>query len=408
VLDLSPAALAERQLAGDRHRTKRFDGIFERKVERMRVSPLAFLRGSAPLFYEILAAKPELARGPGGVGWIAGDLHLENFGAYRADEHSFEKGHKAGERVVFDLNDFDEAMVAPWRYDVLRLVTSVILGGRAAGQDGMGAIALARSLIDAYVATACEGARAAAAPRAVLALVEQVRSRTRLQLLDARTIATHGRRAFRRGPRYRDLAPAIVNGATKAFADYIEALPESARPLPKQAEIVDLALRIAGTGSLGCLRVAILVTGKGGVDGGWIFDMKEEDAPALGALVRAPSRGKAAPADRVIAGMSACLGHPPQMAASTRLRGASMLVRRLAPQEDKLAFQRLPPAELAAIAAYLGSCAGAAHARGATQPPKKPWTNDERARVLESAIELAGLHEAAYLAFCHRIGAVRP
>jgi uncharacterized protein (DUF2252 family) len=407
VLDLSPASLAEHQLTGDRQRTKRFDGIFERKIERMRVSPLAFLRGSAPLFYEILAARPDLARGPAGVGWIAGDLHLENFGAYRADEHSFEKGHKSGERVVFDLNDFDEAIVAPWRYDVLRLVTSVILGGRAAGEDGVGAIALATSMVNAYVATACEGARAAAVPRAVLALVEQVRSRTRLQLLDARTVSVHGRRVFRRGPRYRDLAPAIVKGATKAFAEYIEALPEDARPLPKQAEIVDLALRIAGTGSLGCLRIAILVTGKGGADGGWIFDMKEEDAPALAGLARA-QRKTMGPADRVITGMTACLEHPPQMAAATRLRTTSMLVRRLAPQEDKLAFQRLPPAELPAIAAYLGSCAGAAHARGATQPTKKPWTPDERARVIESAIELAGLHEAVYLAYCRRIGAVRP
>jgi uncharacterized protein (DUF2252 family) len=405
VLDLSPASLAERQLAGDRQRTKRFDGIFERKIERMRVSPLAFLRGSAPLFYEILAARPDLARGPAGVGWIAGDLHLENFGAYRADEHSFEKGHKSGERVVFDLNDFDEAIVAPWRYDVLRLVTSVILGGRAAGEDGVGAIALATALLDAYVATACESARPATAPRAVLALIEQVRSRTRLQLLDARTVAVHGRRVFRRGPRYRDLAPAIVKGATKAFANYIESLPEDARPTPAQAEITDLALRIAGTGSLGCLRVAVLVTGKGGVDGGWIFDMKEEDTPALGDLAHAP-KGVAA-ADRVITGMNACLEHPPQMAASTKLRTTSMLVRRLAPQEDKLAFQRLPPGDLPAIAAYLGSCAGAAHRRGATRPTKKPWTQDERAHVIENAIELAGLHEATYLAFCRRIGAVR-
>ncbi len=196
-----------------------------------------------------------------------------------------------------------------------------------------------------------------------------------------------------------------MKGATKAFAHYIEALPVDVRPTPEQAEIMDLALRIAGTGSLGCLRVAVLVTGKGGADGGWIFDMKEEDAPALGDLAHPPK--SLAPAERVIAGMNACLEHPPQMAAATRLRTTSMLVRRLAPQEDKLAFQRLPPSDLPAIAAYLGSCAGAAHRRGATRLPKKPWTHDERARVIESAIELAGLHEATYLAFCRRIGAVR-
>lgn len=49
----------------------------------MLASPHAFLRGAAPLFYEILAARPDLAAGPPGEGWIVGDMHLENVGAYR-------------------------------------------------------------------------------------------------------------------------------------------------------------------------------------------------------------------------------------------------------------------------------------------------------------------------------------
>ncbi len=48
----------------------------------MSASPLAFLRGSAPLFYEMLAADPDLASGPAGEGVIQGDAHLENFGAF--------------------------------------------------------------------------------------------------------------------------------------------------------------------------------------------------------------------------------------------------------------------------------------------------------------------------------------
>ena len=69
----------------DRERTKRFPELFVRKLQRMSSSPLAYLRGAAPLFYEILAARPELASGPAGEGWIVGDMHLENFGAYRPD-----------------------------------------------------------------------------------------------------------------------------------------------------------------------------------------------------------------------------------------------------------------------------------------------------------------------------------
>ena len=88
MLAFDPVLLAKRQLAGDRAKTARFPGLYERKIARMSASPLAFLRGAAPLFYEILSKRPDLARGPAGEGWLTGDLHLENFGAYRPDHGS--------------------------------------------------------------------------------------------------------------------------------------------------------------------------------------------------------------------------------------------------------------------------------------------------------------------------------
>ena len=64
---LEPGALADRQLAVDRERTKRFPDLFVRKLQRMSSSPLAYLRGAAPLFFELLAAQPDLSAGPGGA-----------------------------------------------------------------------------------------------------------------------------------------------------------------------------------------------------------------------------------------------------------------------------------------------------------------------------------------------------
>src|SRR6266849_10841617 len=75
--------LARRQLELDRQRMWAFPWLAGRKRKLMQASPLGFLRGSARLFFEILQDNPGLAQGPGGRGWIAGDLHLENFGAYR-------------------------------------------------------------------------------------------------------------------------------------------------------------------------------------------------------------------------------------------------------------------------------------------------------------------------------------
>src|SRR5262249_52621622 len=84
---LDPAHLAERQLELDHARTARFSDLFARKMVRMSASPLAFLRGAAPLFYEILHTRHDLSDGPAGDGWLVGDAHLENFGAYRPDPY---------------------------------------------------------------------------------------------------------------------------------------------------------------------------------------------------------------------------------------------------------------------------------------------------------------------------------
>ena len=67
---------------------------------------------------------------PEGDGWILGDMHLENVGAYQTD----------AKEVVFGLNDFDEATVAPLRHDVLRFSTSVLLAARAFEATGARAI----------------------------------------------------------------------------------------------------------------------------------------------------------------------------------------------------------------------------------------------------------------------------
>jgi uncharacterized protein (DUF2252 family) len=400
---LDPARLAERQLELDRARTARYPDLLARKLVRMSASPLAFLRGAAPLFYEILRAHDDLEGGAAGEGWLVGDAHLENFGAYRPDPYG-DDGHKSLKKTaVFNLNDFDEAVVAPWRWDVLRLTTSLILGGRELGADGMRVLGLSEKLIESYVAAAFDRAKMPAVPRPVAALVDQVQSRSKKELLDARTQVEKGQRHFVRGVRYKDVAREVEKEVPQAFARYAEKLPEPERPTKEQLEILDCAFRIAGTGSLGALRIAVLTRGKGSVDGGWVFDMKEQGTPSAAALHLLHSdanKGKLPPAERVATAFRACVDHPPRMTGTTTLGHADLFVRRLAPQEDKLDLKQIKGADLEPLAAYLGALLGAAHARGATQAPKKAWTKDEQAHVLERAVTMAGVHEAAYLVLC--------
>lgn len=394
---IDPVALAERQLELDRERTKRFPELFTRKMTRMSASPLAYLRGAAPVFYEVLETRPDLADGPEGEGWIAGDMHLENFGAYHPDP--IDGGDD--EDAVFNLNDFDDAVIAPWRFDLLRLTTSLLLGGRELGATGVVALSLSDKLLDAWCTAVFGKRKLPPVPPPVARLVDQVCRRSRKQLLDARTEVRRGQRRFVRGPRYQDLPEGIAKKVPAAFARYVESLPEDERPKRKGCfEIVDAAFRIAGTGSLGGVRVAVLVAGKGGSDGNWIFDMKEQGEPSASLVVKAP---RLAPAERVETAMTTCLERPPRMIGRSEIAGISMFVRKLAPQEDKLNLRQLRTEDLPALASYLGALLGIAHRNGATKLPKKPWSKSDLGVVRDRAIDLAGLHEAVYLALSERI-----
>jgi len=119
--------------------------LLSRKQSRMSASPFAFLRGSAPLFYRVLANAPRLARGPDEKGMLCGDLHLENFGVYRPDTPS-----RTGDRVVFDLNDVDETFIGPLHLDLLRVLASTLLAARGWGCNAAAALELAGAFLDGY------------------------------------------------------------------------------------------------------------------------------------------------------------------------------------------------------------------------------------------------------------------
>jgi uncharacterized protein (DUF2252 family) len=391
VTNASPRDLARWQIAHDRARCASAPWLIAQKAARMRDSPLAFLRGAAPLHYELLARDPWLREGPAGDGWIVGDLHVENFGAYRATP----AGARA-DAVVFDLNDFDEAAPAPWRFELARGVASVLLGARGRGLTGVAAIELAGVFLDAWRAQAFDGGAPVSGSEAVARLVARVEKRTRAQLLDDRTEVARGGRRFVRGPRYRDLDAHAARGLAEAFARYAAALGGRDTPARDALTVEDVAFRVAGTGSLGALRVAVLTRGKGGPDGHWVFDMKEQAEPALAALA-----GPCAVhgARRVVAAMEACLAARPLQVGVTDFDGRSLLVRRLAPQEDKLDLARVEPAHLHGLARHLGALTGRAHRRGATSLAAA-WSRADLDAVLDRAVAVASAFEGAWLAWC--------
>jgi hypothetical protein len=150
---------------------------------------------------------------------------------------------------------------------------------------------------------------------------------------------------------------------------------------------------------LGSLRVAVLTRGKGGDDGGWLFDLKEQPGSSVDVLMPRASDGGASRAEDVERAFRVCVEQPPRMLGTSRLGETDVLVRRLTPQEDKLSLARLKPEQLPELARYLGALLGAAHRRGrAADFPE--WTPRQRSGLLERAVTLAGVHESVYLELC--------
>ena len=252
------------------------------------------------------------------------------------------------------------------------------------------------AMLDGYL-EALHHKREVPKPPSVRKLMRQVQRRSPKQLLDERTRLVGGTRRFVRGDRYLDLPRALQRWARKAFSEYVRALPEKWRRRSRAFEVEDAAFRISGTGSLGLWRIGIIARGKGPPRGEWLFDIKEEpNVPSSAILV---GNAGVDGAERVESAFRQCLLHPPRMLGRSRFGKRSMLVRRLAPQEDKLDATSLKPDELSEVARYLGSLAGAAHRRGAISAPPR-WSKGSRQILTDHAVILAGIHEAAYLAYC--------
>lgn len=111
------------------------------KYSKMALSPFSFYRGSAYLFYfDTTRQYFPYHSSPGRPTWIQGDLHFENFGAFRSEDG----------RIVYDVNDFDEGYVGSYLYDLLRMAVSTALVGRQLGYSDAEQHKLIRSYAEAY------------------------------------------------------------------------------------------------------------------------------------------------------------------------------------------------------------------------------------------------------------------
>ncbi len=394
VLALHPlpdlAALARRQSQLDREATARLPFLYEAKQKKLLASPHGFLRGSAPLFYEVLAALPELGEGPDAEGIIVGDMHLENVGAFPTDDNV----------VVLDLNDFDDATTAPLRFDVLRVLTSTLLVGASLGLPGKDQVAGARSLFAAYAAVMDRGG--AGVPSLVMpapfeGLMSRASRRTKRDLFDRRAPKQNGVRRFERGSRYFDLPSDVAKHVQILWDAYVAALGPRAPKGAGKLKVVDAALRVAGTGSLGRLRISLLVADDHGEE--FMYELKEQRRSAVDSVAAAD--GSEDDAARSARAARTLIAAPPRRLTNVTSPelGVSFVGRKLSPEEDKLdltadtmrkGFQE--------VVSYVGFLLARAHRRALARPPSgavEPFAEP----LIERATSLATLFHGIYLAY---------
>jgi uncharacterized protein (DUF2252 family) len=234
------------------------------RYARMMESPFAFLRGAAAVMVADLAGVPTT----GLRVQACGDCHLLNFGVYASPEG----------RAIFDINDFDETLPAPFEWDVKRLAASLVLAGRHAGLPERTSAKAARAAVRAYREKLADLARldpmAAWLTRIdVLEVIEgqddeKLREREMRRLTQSDTVRSPYQDfpklvGMARGAwRIKDNPPLIFHfdelgegehgiTAHAVFGRYRETLPEERRVLFDRYRLVDCAFKVVGVGSVG-------------------------------------------------------------------------------------------------------------------------------------------------------------
>jgi uncharacterized protein (DUF2252 family) len=340
---------------------------FRRRFRKMASDPFAFYRGSACVFYAdvVEGDDPWVDRRTSRV-WIHGDLHAENFGTYMDDEGV----------LVFDVNDFDEAYIGHFTWDIKRLVASVAL---LAWTKAISDADIAR-LIETYVRAYVDQVRYFVTHEGddtyaltldttdghVRNVLIQALSWTRIALLDKLTLVDQYERRFRVGPGARPLDDAERAKVERAYEEYLTTIPQDKRFSSITYRVKDIIGASGfGIGSAGLSAYDLLVEGQSqALENDVILSMKQGnvaapsrvlDDPRIRSYFRHHGHRTAVSRRALQANTDPWLGH-------TAIDGVGYVVQELSPYEADLDWSSLTePAEMLPVLDDLGRATAKVH-----------------------------------------------
>jgi len=353
---------------------------------RMVESPLAFMRGAAGLMAADLSRTPST----GLHVQLCGDAHMANFGVFASPER----------RLLFDVNDFDETTPGPWEWDLKRLAASAVVIGRVSRLEpehqeaaahavarayrrhmlryaGMGELEVWYERVDAKAALRTIGRRAPGPVRAAVAGAHRQTSQAELPKMTVRTDGGQRRIADHPPLVTHDGVDEHAQAVHGVLAKYPASLESDRRVLLERFELVDLALKVVGVGSVGtrCF-VALLLSDIGDP---LFLQVKEAGRSLLAPFVpRRPGRATpgAAPGAHPSAGESPRAGGRRVVAGQRLMQAASDIflgwsttgdtdfyVRQLRDMKGTVNTTSLGPRGLVAYAKLCGWALARAHSR---------------------------------------------
>jgi uncharacterized protein (DUF2252 family) len=345
---------------------------------RMIVSPFTFYRGGAAIMASDLAQTPST----GLRVQCCGDAHLSNFGVFAAPDR----------RLVFDLNDFDETLPAPFEWDVKRLVASFVVAARDNGYRRKEQRAAARAAAEAYRSTMAKAAAmrflevwyARLDAEDVLAELSDREDKatikaTQKTLAKARkrtSLGSLSKFAEQVGDGYRikQQPPVIVRPPEanygdfeqiirQGLADYARTLSPERRLVLDHYHYVDVARMVVGVGSVWTEAFIMLLMGDRD-DDPLFLQVKEANpsvlAPHAGAGEYEQQGERVVQGQRVMqAASDPFLGWVTGTGAGAR----EFYVRQLRDMKGSAMIERMPPARLVRYGQLCGITLARAHAR---------------------------------------------
>lgn len=298
------------------------------KYQSMAENPFRFFRGTCHLFYEDLSHNNALPADP--LSWICGDLHLENFGSFKGENRL----------VYFDLNDFDESILAPATWEIVRMLTSIFTGFDALNIKKKDATQNAQLFLRVYSETLAKGKAKylehETANGIVRIFLEKIAERRQKDLVRQRTIeGKNGNLQFRVD--HVRLFP-LEKSLRKALMAHLSQMLHQYPLLKGRFQVADAAFRVAGTGSLGVKRYVFLLKNIKDHKKHLMIDMKQAVPSSLQPWLTTPQPAWTSEAERVVSTQHRMQNTNPALLSVTLFNDDAYVIKEMQPTADKIDF----------------------------------------------------------------------